>query len=102
MTAQPQDATATRDETFRVVRRHLGFLRGEDPLPPEKSLRELGLDDIRTTRTSAVGKLGRVPREKIVAACVHEGIPVLGFSVESPSLEDVFVSLTGEGFDVGS
>jgi hypothetical protein len=26
---------------------------------------------------------------------------VLGFRVGSPSLEDVFVSLTGEGFDVG-
>jgi ABC-2 type transport system ATP-binding protein len=28
-------------------------------------------------------------------------VPVVGFRVQSPSLEDVFVSLTGEGFDVG-
>ena len=46
MTARPQDATAMRDETFRVVRNHLSFLRAEDPLPSEKSLRELGLDSL--------------------------------------------------------
>jgi acyl carrier protein len=28
------------------VRRHLGFLHGADPLPTEKSLRELGLDSL--------------------------------------------------------
>ena len=31
---------------------------------------------------------------------VNAGVPVLGFALVSPSLEDVFVSLTGEGFDV--
>ncbi len=46
MTARPEDATAARDETFRVVRNHVSFLRAEDPLPPEKSLRELGLDSL--------------------------------------------------------
>ena len=29
-----------------------------------------------------------------------DGVAVRGFAVESPSLEDVFVSLTGRGFDV--
>jgi ABC-2 type transport system ATP-binding protein len=38
--------------------------------------------------------------EKIVPALVHDGVPVLGFAVQAPSLEDLFVSLTGEGFDV--
>ena len=46
MTARPDNATDTREETFRVIRKHLGFLRDEEPLPPDKSLRELGLDSL--------------------------------------------------------
>ena len=34
------------------------------------------------------------------AALVHAGVPVRGFAVTTPSLEDLFVDLTGEGFDV--
>ncbi len=63
-------------------------------------LRELGLRDVRVGHASATGVLGDVAPEKVVAACVHQGVPVLGFQVSRPSLEDVFVSLTGEGFDV--
>jgi ABC-2 type transport system ATP-binding protein len=44
--------------------------------------------------------LGQVEVAKIVPDLVHADVPVLGFTVGSPSLEDVFVSLTGEGFDV--
>jgi ABC-2 type transport system ATP-binding protein len=42
---------------------------------------------------------GRAP-EDINAELVASGVPVRGFVVEAPTLEDVFVSLTGEGFDV--
>ena len=38
--------------------------------------------------------------ELIVAALVAAGIRVRGFAVEGASLEDRFVALTGEGFDV--
>jgi ABC-2 type transport system ATP-binding protein len=38
--------------------------------------------------------------EEIVAALVHAGVGVRAFAIASPSLEDLFVSLTGEGFDV--
>ena len=41
-----------------------------------------------------------VAPEKMVAALVDAGVPVMGFAVQRPSLEDLFVSLTGEGFDV--
>jgi ABC-2 type transport system ATP-binding protein len=34
------------------------------------------------------------------AALVKAGVRVRGFAVERASLEDAFVALTGEGFDV--
>jgi ABC-2 type transport system ATP-binding protein len=40
------------------------------------------------------------PAETITAALVHAGVPVRGLAVSRPSLEDKFVELTGEGFDV--
>lgn len=61
---------------------------------------ELGMAEVETRSGYATGRLGSIEPEKIVAALVHDGVPVAGFAVESPSLEDVFVSLTGEGFDV--
>jgi ABC-2 type transport system ATP-binding protein len=72
----------------------------DQPQEAARILRELGLLEVRALHASASGKLGRISPEKIVAACVHQGVPVVGFRVGSPSLEDVFVSLTGEGFDV--
>jgi ABC-type multidrug transport system ATPase subunit len=38
--------------------------------------------------------------EGIVAALVRSGVGVRAFAISSPSLEERFVSLTGEGFDV--
>jgi ABC-2 type transport system ATP-binding protein len=38
--------------------------------------------------------------EMLVEALVRAGVGVRGFTVSAPSLEDLFVSLTGEGFDV--
>jgi ABC-type multidrug transport system ATPase subunit len=60
----------------------------------------LGLAEVTTTATQATGLLGGLSPEKIVAALVHDGIPVRGFGVVAPDLEEMFVSLTGEGFDV--
>ncbi|QWZ09878.1 ATP-binding cassette domain-containing protein [Nocardioides panacis] len=74
----------------------------DQPQEAARIMRELGLTDVRTHHASATGTLGRIAPEKIVVACVHQGVPVVGFRVASPSLEDVFVSLTGEGFDVSS
>jgi ABC-2 type transport system ATP-binding protein len=63
-------------------------------------LTELGLTQVRVVHGAALGELGTVPPEKVVAACVHAGLAVTGFRVDRPSLEDTFVALTGEGFDV--
>jgi len=38
--------------------------------------------------------------DAVCAALVGAGVRVFGFGVERPSLEDAFVALTGEGFDV--
>ncbi|UKA52021.1 ABC transporter ATP-binding protein [Arthrobacter sp. FW305-123] len=51
------------------------------------------------TAVMATGINGHFP-EAIVAALVADGVRIRGFTVENASLEERFVSLTGEGFDV--
>jgi ABC-type multidrug transport system ATPase subunit len=63
-------------------------------------LAELGLSEIETSTGSVTANLADVAVEKIMPNLVNACVPVLGFTVLRPSLEDVFVSLTGEGFDV--
>jgi lantibiotic transport system ATP-binding protein len=70
------------------------------PADAARVLREFGLTDVAVEPGCAVGILGKLAAEKVVAALVHDGVPVTGFAVERPSLEDLFVSLTGEGFNV--
>ena len=43
---------------------------------------------------------GAPPPETIAAALVGAGVRLRGFAIEEASLEDRFVALTGEGFDV--
>ena len=43
---------------------------------------------------------GGVEPEAVVAALVAAGVRVRGFATEQASLEERFVALTGEGFDV--
>ncbi len=40
--------------------------------------------------------------DMVCAALVSAGVRVMSFGVERPSLEDAFVALTGEGFDVAA
>ncbi|HEX2706304.1 MAG TPA: ATP-binding cassette domain-containing protein, partial [Candidatus Lustribacter sp.] len=63
-------------------------------------LRSLGLTEVTSTTTGVRAIPGDVDPERIVAALVGAGVGVRGFSVKAPSLEELFVSLTGEGFDV--
>ena len=49
---------------------------------------------------TASALLGDAEPERVVAALVHAGVGVRSFTVERASLEDQFVDLTGEGFDV--
>jgi ABC-2 type transport system ATP-binding protein len=72
----------------------------ERPQDAARVLAGLGLSDVEVGADSATGILGDIAPEKVVAALVQDGVPVRGFGVLAPDLEDVFVSLTGEGFDV--
>ncbi len=80
----------------------------DQPATATEVLRGLGIADAapRTDaragqdRTVVTGTQGTVPIASIVPALVGAGVPVYAFGVEEPSLEDVFVGLTGEGFDV--
>ena len=71
------------------------------PAAAAEALRSLGLEGVEETATGARADAGEVEPERIVAALVAAGVGVRGFAVRRPSLEDLFVSLTGEGFDVG-
>ncbi|QCO96743.1 ATP-binding cassette domain-containing protein [Arthrobacter sp. 24S4-2] len=52
------------------------------------------------TAAGGVPSGGEVEPEAVVAALVAAGVRVRGFAVEQGSLEDRFVALTGEGFDI--
>jgi ABC-type multidrug transport system ATPase subunit len=70
------------------------------PADAARVLGEVGLTEATPAADGAVAVLGGVAPEKIVPALVLANVPVLGFRIERPSLEDLFVGLTGEGFDV--
>jgi ABC-type multidrug transport system ATPase subunit len=63
-------------------------------------LTALGLADVRADGGGVVAAPGTAVPERIVEALVAAGVGVRGFAVERPSLEEQFVGLTGDGFDV--
>ena len=71
-----------------------------DPVGAAAVLSRLSLADVRVVDGGATAVLGDGVPEQVVAALVAAGVGVRGFAVEKPRLEDVFVDLTGEGFDV--
>jgi ABC-2 type transport system ATP-binding protein len=71
------------------------------PAAAVKVLAGLDLADAQVTaETEAVAELGATAAEDVTAALVGAGVPVRGLAVRRPALEDLFVELTGEGFDV--
>lgn len=63
-------------------------------------LAELGVPAAITNASSVSFEPGALPPERIVAALVGADVAVQAFNVTKPTLEDLFVQLTGEGFDV--
>jgi ABC-2 type transport system ATP-binding protein len=65
-----------------------------------KYLAGLGLADVRTAEGEVSAQLADAAPEHICRELVLAGVPVAGLGVTRPSLEELFVGLTGEGFDV--
>ncbi|MEE4541921.1 ABC transporter ATP-binding protein [Streptomyces sp. V4-01] len=65
-------------------------------------LAEHGVRDLTTAGGRVTGELPAEPPDlaELNAALVTAGVRVRGFGLERASLEDTFVALTGEGFDV--
>ncbi|MHB6908097.1 ABC transporter ATP-binding protein [Streptomyces sp. CB02959] len=79
-----------------------------DPADAVRVLKEHGLTGLRADGDRVTGELPDTPPDgapppdpaELNAALVRAGVRVRAFGTERPSLEDVFVRLTGEGFDV--
>jgi len=67
-----------------------------------KTMAAFGLDDPVDGAGEASAVLGDAEPEQICAELVRAGVGVRSFGVAAPSLEDLFIGLTGEGFDVGA
>lgn len=64
------------------------------------TLTGLGMTEVGSAGPHVTARLADEEPERVVASLVHAGVRVRGFSLQSQSLEDRFVALTGEGFDV--
>ncbi|MGH3396855.1 MAG: ABC transporter ATP-binding protein, partial [Streptosporangiaceae bacterium] len=67
-----------------------------------KTMAALGLDGPVDGTGEASAVMGGAEPERICAELVRAGVGVRSFGVAAPSLEDLFIRLTGEGFDVGA
>jgi ABC-type multidrug transport system ATPase subunit len=72
----------------------------QQPAAAAHILSALGLEGVEVITGGVRATPDGIAPEAIVAALVEGGVGVREFTVTSPSLEDLFVSLTGEGFDV--
>jgi ABC-2 type transport system ATP-binding protein len=70
-----------------------------DPEAAAAVLKRLGLTP-QVTGAEVTAQLAGHEPERLCAELVAAGVGVRGFGVASPALEDLFVALTGEGFDI--
>jgi len=76
------------------------LVRSMDAAGAAEVLGKLELADVTVADGQVSAALGEHAPETINAELVHAGVPVAGLETVRPSLEDLFVELTGEGFDV--
>ncbi|HSN43595.1 MAG TPA: ATP-binding cassette domain-containing protein [Propionibacteriaceae bacterium] len=75
-------------------------LHTPDAVTAAETLTRIGVTEVVDTPEGLVGTAGDVEPERIVAELVASGVRVRSFAEVKPTLEDLFVQLTGEGFDV--
>jgi ABC-2 type transport system ATP-binding protein len=85
---------------LRAGRAPRAVVETADPAAAVRALAGLGLTGVDADGHTVSGLIGVHPPEAVVAGLVRAGVPVRQFTVDAPGLEDVFVALTGEGFDV--
>jgi len=76
------------------------LVRTPQPALAAKVLGELGLTGVAESGQEVTAELGAWLPEVVCERLVHAGVPVAGLETPRRSLEDEFVELTGEGFDV--
>jgi len=75
-------------------------LQTPDPPAAMSILEQIGVTDPMIGAGEVTGTLGELPPESVVAALVAGEVAVQAFTPVTATLEDAFVELTGEGFDV--
>ncbi|WP_225753904.1 ABC transporter ATP-binding protein [Actinotalea sp. Marseille-Q4924] len=75
-------------------------VRSSDPAGAARVLDRLGLAAVALDADAVTATLGATAPEDVVVALVRAGVPVRGLEVRTADLEEMFVELTGEGFDV--
>ena len=75
-------------------------IRTAQPSEATATLIALGLADIRSADGEVSAQLADQSPERICRELVLAGVGVAGLDTPRPNLEDLFVGLTGEGFDV--
>ena len=71
-----------------------------EPAAAAAVLERLGLTDPQVAGNEVSAQLAGDQPERICAELVGAGVGVRGLGVVTPSLEELFVGLTGEGFDI--
>jgi len=86
-------------EVLQVVHAHLR-IETTEPDAAARVLTNLGLAVSEQAPGYVMSSMNDLPADQINASLVNAGVPVHGLRVERAALEDFFVQLTGEGFDV--
>ncbi|OJV78906.1 MAG: multidrug ABC transporter ATP-binding protein [Cellulomonas sp. 73-92] len=90
-----------RADELRASRQATVRLATPDVAAAAGVMERMGLSDVATADQSVTAVLGDVASEDVVAALVGAGVAVRELVVNRARLEDLFIELTGEGFDAG-